>query len=232
MEALVNFILKTPIIGNTANFFLKRIKNKKFPGSEKYWEDRYKSGRNSGSGSYNRLSEFKAKTINEFIAEKQIASAIEFGCGDGNNLSMIKYRKYIGLDVSTTAIRICMNKFKNDLTKSFYVYNSLSFCDNQKIFNAELSISLDVIYHLIEDDIFEKYMTDLFQASKKYVMIYSRDYAEKHDIHQRSRKFSQWINENQKSFRMIKKIENPYRYDLKDPDNTSNADFFIYELIN
>lgn len=232
MKSLVKYILKTPIIGNVANFFFKSIKNNKFPGSEKYWEDRYRLGGNSGSGSYNRLSEFKAKIINDFITEKNISAAIEFGCGDGNNLSLIKYPIYIGLDVSPTAIKICMNKFKSDLSKSFYVYNSLSFCDNHKIFNAELTLSLDVIYHLIEDEIFEKYMADLFASSRKYVIIYSRDYSEKHDFHQRSRNFSKWIDENQKSFKLTKKIENPYRFDLNDPDNTSNADFFIYQLAN
>src|ERR1035441_5440324 len=114
MKSLLNFILKIPIVGGITNFFLKKIKNKQFPGSEKYWEDRYRLGGNSGSGSYNRLSEFKARTINDFIAGKNIFSAMEFGCGDGNNLSLIKYPKYIGLDVSPTAIKICMNKYKND----------------------------------------------------------------------------------------------------------------------
>jgi hypothetical protein len=28
---------------------------------------------------------------------------------------------------------------------------------------------------------------------------------------------------------MIKKIENPYKFDPKDPENTSNALFIIYE---
>jgi hypothetical protein len=109
--------------------------------------------------------------------ETNIKSAMEFGCGDGNNLSLIKYPKYIGLDISPTAIKICINKFKNDLSKSFYVYNSLAFRDNQNLFISELCLSLDVIFHLVEDELFTKYMNDLFEASDKYVIIYSRDYS-------------------------------------------------------
>lgn len=217
---------KIPILGGV----VQNIQNKTFPGSERYWEKNYKMGGNSGSGSYNRLAEFKAKIINDFISSKKVSSAIEFGCGDGNNLSLINYPKYIGLDVSPTAIRLCMSKFENDSSKSFYVYNSLSFIDNHALYRADLALSLDVIYHLIEDDIFIKYMTHLFQSSQKYVIIYSRDYSEKQFFHQKSRNFSGWITENQKSFRLINKIENPYKYDLKDPKNTTNADFYIYEL--
>lgn len=229
MKFLKKFITKTPVLRDIVQILLKLTGNSRFPGSEPYWEDHYKSGGDSGSGSYNRLAEFKANIINDFITEKRIASAIEFGCGDGNNLSLINYPKYIGLDVSPTAIKLCMNKFKNDDSKSFYVYNSLAFLDNHMLFRAELSLSLDVIYHLVEDDIFIKYMTQLFQSSQKYVIIYSRDYSEKQVFHQRSRNFSQWITENQKSSRLIKEIENPYKYDSKDPNNTSNALFMIYE---
>ena len=53
-----------------------------------YWENRYKNNGNSGAGSYGRLAEFKADVINNFIAENKITSVIEFGCGDGNQLSL------------------------------------------------------------------------------------------------------------------------------------------------
>lgn len=226
---LKKFISNTPVLRRIVPVLKNMIGNSRFPGTEAYWEERYKSGGNSGSGSYNRLAEFKAKIINDFIEEKKIASSIEFGCGDGNNLSLINYPKYIGLDVSPTSTKLCINKFKDDSSKSFYVYNSLAFQDNHKLFSAELSLSLDVIFHIVEDDTFIKYMNDVFHASQKYVIVYSRDYSEKQVYHEKSRNISQWITENQQSFRLIKKIENPYKYDPKDPNNTSNALFMIYE---
>ena len=55
-----------------------------FPGSDRYWETRYASGRNSGVGSYGGFAEFKAETINSFVSSCNVTSVIEFGCGDGN----------------------------------------------------------------------------------------------------------------------------------------------------
>lgn len=38
---------------------------------------------------------------------------------------------------------------------------------------ADLTLSLDVIYHLIEDNVFFTYMDRLFDSSTKFVIIYS-----------------------------------------------------------
>ena len=215
------------LVNRASAFLYKRKKN--FPGSAMYWEQRYSKGGNSGSGSYNQLANFKAEVINSFIKEKDIASVIEFGCGDGNQLTLANYPKYIGLDVSATAIRICMNKFSNDRTKSFYLYDSYAFCDNHNIFKSELSLSLDVIFHLVEDDVFNKYMVHLFNASTKYVIVYASNIDGTPTQHERHRKFTNWVDANQKNWQLIKTVENKYKYDKNNPDSTSLADFYIYE---
>jgi len=96
---------------------------------------------------------------------------IDFGCGDGNQLSLANYSKYIGFDVSPTAIKVCKKRFAHDNSKSFFLYGSLCFVDNHNIFQADLTLSLDVIYHLIEDDLFNDYMISLFSSSKRFVII-------------------------------------------------------------
>lgn len=199
-----------------------------FQGSLKYWEERYKAGGNSGSGSYNRLAEFKADIINGFIKQYDIMAAIEFGCGDGNVLSLIHYPKYIGLDVSKTAIMSCIRKFTEDKSKSFLLYDPLCFQDNCKLFSAELTLSLDVIFHLVEDQIYYKYMNDLFSASEKYVIIYSSNFEEKHIHHMRQRKFTSWVEANEPEWQLINFIKNKYPYDSSNPD-TSIADFYFYK---
>ena len=82
--------------------------------SADYWENRYKSGGNSGAGSYGQLCEFKADVINTFVAKNNIMTVMEFGCGDGNQLSYSNYPEYVGYDVSETAIDICKKKFVKD----------------------------------------------------------------------------------------------------------------------
>lgn len=198
-------------------------------GSQEYWNNRYKSGGNSGAGSYNRLAIFKAHYLNSFIKENKIQTVIEWGCGDGNQLSLANYPNYIGFDVSKKAIQICKKKFKQDQTKKFIYSGSKNFSTTEK---AELALSLDVIYHLIEDDIFNSYMQRLFDSASKYVIIYScNDNKIVTDvIHVKHRIFTQWISKNISSNWNLKEtVKNKYPFDINDPNNTSWSDFFIYE---
>ena len=196
-----------------------------FPGSASYWERRYQKGKNSGSGSYGRLAEFKAEILNNFVEENKIQSVIEFGCGDGYQLSFYNFPYYIGIDVAEKAIAICKNKFANDKTKSFY-----SNLSNKNIpYSAELAISIDVIYHLVEDEVFEKYMFDLFLSAKNYVIIYSSNFEGKQYFHERDRMFTTWIDKNISDWHFFKKIKNKYPYSELNQNETSKADFYIYK---
>lgn len=207
------------------------VKPGSFPGSVQYWEERYKKGGTSGSGSYNRLAEFKAGVLNKFVEDQNISSVIEFGCGDGNQLSLAKYPSYIGLDVAPSAISICTEKFGADKTKSFFLYNSKAFFDNHNLFKAGLSLSIDVIFHLVEDEIFENYMHHLFNASDKFVIIYASNFNKNQMVHEKDRNFTSWVEINRKDWKLIQKIDNKYPFDPSDPENTSKADFFIFEKI-
>src|SRR6185295_426813 len=101
--------------------FLKRFS---FRGSQDYWEQRYREGGTSGGGSFGHLAQFKADTLNAFVEKHAVRSVLEFGCGDGRQLELAKYPKYIGLDVSPTAIAECSRRFEGDQTKSFLLYSS------------------------------------------------------------------------------------------------------------
>jgi len=196
--------------------------------SKDYWEKRYSFGGNSGVGSYNNLAIFKASILNNFVIKNNINTVIEFGSGDCNQLSLAKYKKYIGYDVSKTAIKICQKKFNNDTTKTFIHMND-NFINDKK---ADLSISLDVIYHLIEDNVFNLYMQNLFNSSKKYICIYSSNVDKKWDKHVRHRKFTDWINKYvSNEWKLKEYIPNIYPFDIKKSDFTSFSDFFFYEKI-
>ena len=93
----------------------KYLKNRFFTSSEKYWENRYKSGGNSGLGSYNEFAGYKASFINEIISKYKIQTVCELGCGDGNNLKYYKgFNKYYGFDVSKIIIDMNRKKFDNE----------------------------------------------------------------------------------------------------------------------
>ncbi|WP_114783471.1 methyltransferase domain-containing protein [Botryobacter ruber] len=91
---------------------------------------------------------------------------MEFGCGDGNQLSLANYPKYIGLDISPTIIESCKEKFRKDASKAFYENKPSILQNNKSKFESQLGLSIDVIFHLVEDEVYSKYMTTLFRLVK------------------------------------------------------------------
>lgn len=194
-------------------------------GSAEYWEKRYAAGAGSGVGSYGVFAEFKARVLNEFVATRHVQTVIELGCGDGNQLGLANYQSYLGFDVSSTAISKCRKLFVSDEHKAFRL---MSEYNGEK---ADLALSLDVIFHLVEDGVFAHYMRMLFDASSRYVIIYSSDTddnAGHAGTHVRHRKFTRWINENLQNWKLVEHLPNryPYRGDYR---TGSFAEFFIYE---
>lgn len=198
---------------------------KKFDSSAQYWDERYRRQGDSGFGSYAHLAEFKAKIINEFVQSNHVKSVIEFGCGDGNQLTYLLIPKYTGVDVSAHAIERCKHLFMGDQSKSFMTTDAFD-----GTLTADLTMSLDVIYHLVEDDVFESYMAQLFKASERFVIIYSSN-EDKPKVmdHVRSRKFSTWIDTYRPDFKLIQFIPNKYPVGSPGKEIKSIADFYIYE---
>jgi SAM-dependent methyltransferase len=194
-----------------------------FRGSARYWERNYARGRTSGHGSYGALGQGKADFINSFVQEHAVRSVVEFGCGDGNQLSLADYPRYVGLDVSRTALELCKRRFTDDPTKSFFLYDDDYFVDRAGLFTADLAISLDVIYHLIERPVFETYMRHLFAGGRRYVIIYATNTTMTGTApHVRHRSFSSWVADNCPQWRLVEEAQGP-------GSGASRADFFIYE---
>lgn len=192
-----------------------------------FWESRYQGGGNSGGGSYGKLADFKAEVLNQFVKSHDVKSVIEFGCGDGHQLTLADYPAYIGLDVSPTAINLCKKRFADDRSKSFFLYDSLCFVDRAGVFKADLSMSLDVIFHIVEDRIFEQYMAHLFDSATRYVIVYSSNKLQDDPgEHVRHRVFTDWVDANRPTWNLEETIPNRYPY-ATDPTG-SFSDFYIF----
>lgn len=210
------------LLNKTLLFLKKRLRP--FINSEDYWIKRYERGGNSGPGSYNKLAEFKAEIINNFVQDHNITTIIEYGCGDGNQLKLAEYPSYIGFDISTKAIDLCQKTFPNDKTKNFKLLNEYH---GEK---ATLTLSLDVIYHLVEDDVYTAYMTRLFSSSEQFVIIYSSNFDSEPEStipHVRHRSVTNWVENNQPNWGLLQLIPNkfPYKGDVKEG---SHSDFYIF----
>jgi SAM-dependent methyltransferase len=194
------------------------------PWSAAYWQARYSRGGNSGAGSSGRLAQFKAEVVNRIVNENGIASLVEFGCGDGRQLQLANYPgAYTGLDVSPEALRLCSERFPGDPNKRFLTAD-------EDPGDAELSLSLDVIFHLVEDHTFDRYMWRLFAHALRFVVIYASNRDEiTRDGHVRHRNFCNWIMQHVPDWQLARYIPNPYPFDPLAPNDTSFADFYIFD---
>ncbi len=211
--------------------FFIRLRQVIFPGSKYYWETRYSLGGNSGKGSYGANAEFKSKVLNNFVRENNIHSVTEYGCGDGNQLTYADYPQYTGLDISEKAIQLSSELFVEDASKIFFVYDPREMEVNKQKFAADLVLSLDVIYHLVEDEVYRNYLTNVFNTARKYVAIYSSNKDLRgflHSRHVRHRKFTSNIEEWFPSWRLIETIKNDKPEDHPNRKEPS-VDFYIFQ---
>jgi SAM-dependent methyltransferase len=223
--SLKHRIKKTPGVGPLAVRVKRMLADARFTDSADHWERRYAKGGNSGVGSYGALAEYKARVLNEFVVNSGARSVIEFGCGDGNQLTLAQYPQYLGFDVSKTAIDLCINKFRDDPTKSFLWYEPARFA-NRGAITADLTLSLDVIFHLVEDEVFQSYLVDLFGAATGNVIIYSSNYEMREAPHVRHRQFTTWVANHLSEWRLSNTLENPHKGLVG-----AAADFHIYERV-
>ncbi|HEV2621712.1 MAG TPA: hypothetical protein VGU65_06450 [Frateuria sp.] len=214
-----------PLIGPVATRLWRGIRPARpFSGSTDYWVSRYKAGGTSGDGSRNRLAEFKAEVVNGFVLSNGVEAVIEYGSGDGYQLGLANYPRYLGFDVSPKAVERCRKMFSGDATKRFKLVSEYAGE------TAPLTLSLDVIFHLVEDHVFDAYMRRLFDSSTRFVVIYSSNYDGEPDDaaqHVRHRMFSRWIDEHRPQWRLLAHVPNRYPY-AGDTRTGSFCDFYIY----
>ncbi|MBB5344204.1 class I SAM-dependent methyltransferase [Tunturibacter empetritectus] len=222
LEIVKTFLKNVPVIGHG----LLQLRRAQFRNSVDYWDQRYRKGGDSGAGSYNRLARFKANFLNTFVEQHRISSVIEHGCGDGAQLKLARYPNYTGVDISPKAVEICRTLFANDPTKRFFEASLLPAA-----VKADLALSLDVIYHLVEDHVFHDYMQNLFVSASRFVVVYSsnmnQDWPYKH-VHHRA--FTDWVAQHQPQWFLQSKTPNDYPYDPNNPDKTSFADFYVFAV--
>ncbi|HEY5397135.1 MAG TPA: class I SAM-dependent methyltransferase [Trebonia sp.] len=191
--------------------------------SARFWEQNYAQGQTSGSGSYGTLAEGKSRFLNDLVGQRGVRSVIEFGCGDGNQLSLASYPSYVGLDVSRSAIALCQRRFSGDTGKSFFLYDGACFIDRAGVFTADLALSLDVIYHLTESSVFETYLAHLFAAGQRLVVVYSTNMEVSGTApHVRHRHFTPWVEANCPGWVLTAVAPGPSA-------ERARADFFVYE---
>lgn len=206
------------------NAFINILRRLRYPGSARYWQRRYARGGNSGSGSAGPLARYKADFLNRFVREHDIRSVVEYGCGDGRQLQLADYPQYTGLDIAPAAVARCQTLFAADATKRFAVYDPFSF--QPADFQAELALSLEVVFHLTENDLYERHLRHLFASARRRVVIFAADEDRATPFpHFRPRRFTPDAARLAPDWRLIERVENPL-------GEWSVSQFFVFEKSN
>ena len=196
--------------------------------SGEFWDKHYQHAGDSGTGSYGRLSKFKSEIVNAFVKNEKIHTVLEIGCGDGNQLKLMEYEHYVGVDVSAHIIEADREIFQGDSSKEFYC--SLTEREKYANRNYDLVLSMDVIFHLLEDEVFHLYMDDLFGLASKFVVIYSSNHEEFTPWPEyRHRNFTGYVADHFPEWKLIQYIPNKYPYQIGKESETSASDFYIFQ---
>lgn len=134
-----------------------------------YWDRRYRDGRSSGAGSEGAEGAYKAAYISKFIADHQVQTVVDWGCGDGQVLELIKFPKgtsYTGVDVSQTIV--------DRMAARFPQHRFIGPSDGHNYEDAyRMSMSMDVLFHLPDDHDYFEYLDHLFNSATRHVVIYA-----------------------------------------------------------
>lgn len=225
MERLKQAAKRNPRVASVLGPAYAAAQRLRFRGSADYWEQRYVDGATSGVGSYGRLAEFKAEVLNEFVAAHGVTSVLELGCGDGAQLALMDYPAYTGVDVSRRVVDLCRTTFGGRDGHEFHWLGDRDAWSSEH----DLCLSLDVVYHLVEDDAFHRHVDDLFSHARRFVIVYSSNMDQPTAFaHVRHREFTRHVAETQPGWRLERVVANRYGWDPARPDDTSPADFYVY----
>ena len=156
-----------------------------------YWERRYQSGRGSGRGSRGRNANVKAAQINKLIAAHEVRSVVDWGCGDGRVALRLQVPRYLGLDVSPTALSLALRTCGKRPGWEWRLFDSRTG-PQLPIAGFDMALSLDVIFHLTDDDLYRRHVEWLF-ASAPLVCISASNRNELGHIHVRHRAWAKDI---------------------------------------
>ena len=142
--------------------------------SVRYWDGRYRAGRSSGHGSEGQTAIAKASYVNRVVEREDIVSIIDWGVGDGTVLSHITDEvDYTGVDISPTILTRLRRRF------GFRGEFLLADIAALRHLSADMALSMDVMFHLVNDEDYERYLARLFGSATRFVLVYSTNFDDK-----------------------------------------------------
>lgn len=147
---------------------------------KEYWDGRYKERLGSGEGSRGDLLEYKAKYLNDLFKKYEVESVFDFGCGDGYLANLLECKQYFGVDISQHAAQQCRELVK----KPNFVFEQGHFGNYgadvikrkfNNLFGVDVDavMCIDVLYHIMDENLVEIVLQSMFGAKAKIVITYT-----------------------------------------------------------
>ena len=140
-----------------------------------YWENRYMTGGISGPGSRGAEADEKVRIVQSVIDDRGVTSMIDLGCGDGYIATQLNVPMYVGYDPSAMSLKLC----KTLMPERLFIDHLPHFVEPR----LDLTLSMDVIFHLIDDIDFQKHLTILLGLTKKDALIYGTNHVQRGAAH-------------------------------------------------
>jgi len=179
-----------------------------------YWERRYSSGGMSNTQDvvdqhvfptlYKWRSVWLRHIFKHATAEGRPLSVLDLGVGDGRQAFNIlcggQVESLTGLDVSWFTVHALENRLNSDrplgcADMDVYWYDGFILPQEIHGLTFDVTLSLQVVFHLLEDALFERYMALLFMLAREVVVVHAPDIddALPQIAHMRYRRFSSWV---------------------------------------
>jgi trans-aconitate methyltransferase len=162
----------------------------------RYWRNRHRRERGSwesvGRGSVGRLARYKATLVDGLVQELGATRIIDLGCGDGRQADRFHVPEYVGLEVSDHAVAEARKRLSRHPNRTAHAWKPGDPIEHRGC----IALSMDVVFHLVDDDLFVAYMDALFSVGVDAVAIYSTDHEGPVQGHVRHRNVSEWVAEH------------------------------------
>lgn len=152
------------------------------PLSTQFWCDRYARGESDSSA--NLYGDF----LPQFLRSRKVTTVLDYGCGDGHQTRFFvgACPVYVGIDPSRDAIEQCRKRISARKGDSTFFLTVDEFRVHLK---WDVTLSLNVLPFLDEDEVRSEYLQRLFEWSHLYVIIF-------YPVHHRRRpSVLQWIEQ-------------------------------------
>lgn len=162
------------------------------------WGRHCAAGGASGPKSRGVLALTKADIVNRSITEYCLDSVPDLECGDRYSRLLLLVNHYTGLDPALMAARLCIDRCRQEDTKTVMLYTRSASTPHLDGFTPDMFLSLHVKVQPLEQRTFERFRIDLVRLARRLLLIYSSNgrRAHRQPEYTRRRVFADWIREN------------------------------------